>query len=65
MVITILHHIATGVGAYQHWSQPSHNTVAMEIGVWGNVFFTALGVAALQWGLKDSGAPTLAGKKKA
>ncbi|EME49611.1 hypothetical protein DOTSEDRAFT_164151 [Dothistroma septosporum NZE10] len=64
VVITILHHIATGVGAYQHWSKPSHNTVAMEIGVWGNIFFTALGVAALQLGLKDSGAPSLAGKKK-
>ncbi|KAK4635150.1 hypothetical protein CLAFUW4_00414 [Fulvia fulva] len=65
VVITILHHVATGVGAYPHWSRESHNTVAMEIGVWGNVFFTVLGVAALQWGLRDSGAFSLGGKKRA
>jgi hypothetical protein len=47
--ITILHHIATGIGSYSHWSRPSHRTIAMDIGVWGNVGLTLLGVAALAY----------------
>ncbi|EME87385.1 uncharacterized protein MYCFIDRAFT_89428 [Pseudocercospora fijiensis CIRAD86] len=37
ILITVLHHVATGIGAFSHWSRPSHWTVAMEIGVYGNV----------------------------
>jgi hypothetical protein len=47
--VTILHHIATGIGSYSHWSRPSHRTIAMDIGVWGNVGLTLLGAAALAY----------------
>jgi hypothetical protein len=55
VLITILHHVATGIGAFQHWRLPSHHTVAMDIGVYGNVALTALGLAALVYGLRDEG----------
>jgi hypothetical protein len=47
--VTILHHIATGIGSYSHWSRPSHRTIAMDIGVWGNVGLALLGAAALAY----------------
>lgn len=50
IVITMLHHAATGVGAYGHWALPTHRTVAMDIGVWGNVGLVLLGAAALVHG---------------
>lgn len=53
MLLTILHHIATGIGSFQHWIKPTHRTVAMDIGVYGNVALTALGVAALVFGFED------------
>ncbi|RMY89679.1 hypothetical protein D0861_04105 [Hortaea werneckii] len=53
VLITIFHHITTGIGAYQHWKLDSHHTVAMDIGVYGNVGLTVLGVAALVYGLAD------------
>lgn len=53
VLITIFHHITTGFGAYQHWKLDSHHTIAMDIGVYGNVGLTALGVAALVYGLAD------------
>ncbi|KAL9535946.1 hypothetical protein SMMN14_01086 [Sphaerulina musiva] len=53
ILITILHHVATGVGAYSHWCLESHRTIAMDIGVFGNVGLVALGIAALQYGLED------------
>ena len=31
VVITILHHIATGLGAYSHWRLASHHNIAMDI----------------------------------
>lgn len=34
ILITILHHVATGVGAYSHWCLESHRTIAMDIGRW-------------------------------
>ena len=62
VLITIFHHVTTGIGAYQHWAKPSHHTVAMDIGVYGNVFFTVLGAMALLFGL--SGEPGGAVAKK-
>ncbi|KAK4955654.1 hypothetical protein LTR10_006593 [Elasticomyces elasticus] len=53
VLITLFHHITTGIGAYQHWKLETHHTIAMDIGVYGNVALTALGVAALMFGLKD------------
>jgi len=53
VAITIFHHVMTGIGSFQHWRMPSHRTVAMDIGVWGNVGLTALGIAALIYGLND------------
>lgn len=43
----------TGIGSYQHWAKPTHRTAAMDIGVWGNVAFFALGLAALYSGLAE------------
>ncbi|KAK3655149.1 hypothetical protein LTR56_003570 [Elasticomyces elasticus] len=53
VLITLFHHITTGIGAYQHWKLETHHTIAMDIGVYGNVALTALGAAALMFGLKD------------
>ncbi|RMY17531.1 hypothetical protein D0866_13442 [Hortaea werneckii] len=64
VLITIFHHITTGFGAYQHWKLDSHHTVAMDIGVYGNVGLTALGVAALVYGLADGEEKGTAGRKK-
>ena len=44
---TIFHHVTTGIGAYQHWSRETHNTPAMAIGVYGNIFLTLSGLVAL------------------
>jgi uncharacterized protein YjbJ (UPF0337 family) len=57
--ITILHHIFTGIGSFSHWSRPTHRTIAMDIGVWGNVGLSLLGVAALVY---LNGGSELAGK---
>lgn len=65
VLITIFHHITTGIGAYQHWKLDSHHTVAMDIGVYGNVGLTVLGVAALVYGLADDGEEGMKGRKKA
>jgi hypothetical protein len=54
ILITMFHHITTGIGSYQHWVRPSHHTIAMDIGVYGNIGLTALGIAALVYGLDDS-----------
>lgn len=61
VLITMFHHITTGIGAYQHWKLESHHTVAMDIGVYGNIGLTVLGFAALVYGLRDDGAE---GRKK-
>lgn len=53
IVITMLHHVMTGLGAYQHWKLETHRTVAMDIGVWGNVGLVALGVGALLYGFGE------------
>lgn len=51
ILLTMLHHITTGIGSFSHWVQESHRTVAMDIGVFGNLGLVALGVAALRWGM--------------
>lgn len=63
VLITIFHHVTTGIGAYQHWKLETHHTVAMDIGVYGNIGLTLLGAAAL-YGLSD-GESASGGKKSA
>jgi hypothetical protein len=53
IALTIFHHVTTGIGSFQHWKVDSHRTVAMDIGVWGNVALTALGVVTLGWGMGE------------
>lgn len=53
ILITMFHHVTTGIGAFQHWRLPTHHTVAMDIGVYFNVLLTGMGVAALVYGLRD------------
>lgn len=68
ILITMFHHVTTGLGAYQHWRMPTHHTTAMDIGVYANVVLTVMGVLALVFGLKDDGAVAAVGgksKKKA
>jgi hypothetical protein len=63
IAITMLHHVATGLGAATHWWYDSHNTVAMEIGVYGNVGLVVLGVAALM--VEETRGGVVGGKKRA
>ncbi|KAF2214592.1 hypothetical protein CERZMDRAFT_94985 [Cercospora zeae-maydis SCOH1-5] len=53
VIITILHHVATGFGAWSHWRYESHHTIAMDIGVYGNIGLVVLGLGALAYGLED------------
>jgi hypothetical protein len=62
ILVTMFHHVTTGYGAYTHWALPSHHTKAMDIGVYGNVALTALGVVALMWGMGDE--QSKVGKKR-
>ena len=64
ILLTMFHHITTGIGSYQHWIKPSHRTIAMDIGVFGNIAFTALGVAALVYGLRDEDSTPTSRKSK-
>lgn len=50
ILITVFHHVTTMIGAFMHWRLPSHHTVGMDIGFYGNIYFTALGIAALIYG---------------
>lgn len=47
VAITLLHHVTTGYGAYQHYRLETHYNTAMGIGVWGNVWLTLVGVVTL------------------
>nr|POE77432.1 hypothetical protein CFP56_09079 [Quercus suber] len=49
IIITMFHHITTGIGAWQHWRLESHHTAAMDIGVYGNIGLTLLGALALRY----------------
>jgi hypothetical protein len=62
ILATMVHHVTTGYGAYTHWALPSHHTKAMDIGVYGNVALTALGAAALMYGMGEEQAKV--GKKR-
>lgn len=53
ILATLFHHISTGIGAYTHWARPSHHTPAMDIGVYGNIGLTVLGLAALLFGFSE------------
>lgn len=64
IVITMLHHAATGLGSYQHWALPTHRTVAMDIGVFGNLGLFALGAAALAYGFGEEEAEVAVKKRK-
>lgn len=64
VLLTMFHHITTGIGSFSHWARESHRTIAMDIGVFGNIFFVLLGVAALMWGFDDEGAKTAQPAKK-
>ena len=55
ILATIFHHVTTGYGAWTHWARDSHRTVAMEIGVWGNVGLTMLGLVAVGVGMGGEG----------
>lgn len=52
---TIFHHVTTGVGAYQHWIQPSHTNKAMAVGVYGCGGLALLGLLALFFGMNEDG----------
>lgn len=52
---TIFHHVATGIGAYQHYRLPSHYNTSMGIGVWGNVWLSLTGLFTLAMLQSDAG----------
>ncbi|KAK3702432.1 hypothetical protein LTR37_014898 [Vermiconidia calcicola] len=66
VLLTMFHHITTGIGSFTHWSRESHHTIAMDIGVYGNIALTALGLAALVFGLAedDSKRPAVRSPRK-
>ena len=64
ILLTIFHHITTGIGSFQHWVKPTHRTIAMDIGVFGNIALTALGIVALVYGLRDENHKTPVKKSK-
>ena len=64
ILLTIFHHITTGIGSFQHWVKPTHRTIAMDIGVYGNLALTALGIAALIYGFDDEGTKKIVKKSK-
>lgn len=53
VLLTMVHHILTGVGSFDHWRKPTHHTLAMDIGVYGNIGLTALGAVALAFGFEE------------
>ncbi|EMD64071.1 hypothetical protein GGP41_006525 [Bipolaris sorokiniana] len=52
---TIFHHVATGIGAYQHYKLPSHYNTSMSIGVWGNIWLSLTGLFTLALLQSDAG----------
>lgn len=52
---TIFHHVATGIGAYQHYKLPSHYNTSMGIGVWGNIWLSLTGLFTLALLQSDAG----------
>ena len=64
IMATMFHHVTTGYGAYTHWVRESHHTKSMDIGVYGNVALTVLGLVALGWGMRDEGVQEGEGRKR-
>ena len=64
ILLTMFHHVTTGIGSFTHWIAASHRTVEMDIGVFGNVGLTLLGVAALMYGLESEGSKSSAAGRK-
>ena len=59
----MFHHITTGIGSFTHWLHPTHHTIAMDIGVYGNMALTVLGAVALVYGLNDDSAKKTSTRK--
>lgn len=51
----VAHHVLTGIGAWTHYSQPTHYNTAMAVGVWGCAGFAALGSTVLALGIGEDG----------
>ncbi|KAK8209003.1 hypothetical protein M8818_003967 [Zalaria obscura] len=54
----VFHHVMTGIGAYQHYSLPSHYNTAMAVGVYGCAGFAILGTLVLLTDLNDTSKST-------
>ncbi|KAL1303429.1 hypothetical protein AAFC00_006819 [Neodothiora populina] len=46
VLVTVMHHVTTGIGAWDHYKMDSHFNTSMGIGVWANVWLTLVGLAA-------------------
>ena len=53
VLLTMVHHVLTAIGSYQHWIKPTHRTVAMDIGVFANAALVMFGTVVLAWGFED------------
>jgi len=47
ILVSIFHHITTGIGAFQHYKRDTHYNTSMGIGVWANAFLTVVGAATI------------------
>lgn len=47
VLVTVFHHVTTGLGAWEHYKMDSHFNTSMGIGVWANVWLTLVGLAAV------------------
>ncbi|KAL7009078.1 hypothetical protein EMMF5_001275 [Cystobasidiomycetes sp. EMM_F5] len=61
VAVTIFHHVTTAFGAWDFYKRDSHYSTSMSIGVWANVFLTAVGTLSFFWG--DSGYGRKRGRK--
>lgn len=50
VLITVLHHILTGYGCWQHYKLETHYNTSMGIGVWANAFLTIAGLSTILLG---------------
>jgi hypothetical protein len=53
IVLTIFHHITTGLLAASHWIVPTHNNAAMAVGVYGSGGLCLLGIWTLLFGMDE------------
>ena len=54
VLLTMVHHVLTAIGSFEHWVKPTHRTPAMDIGVFANAALVVLGAAVLAWGFEDN-----------